>query len=213
MRLQENNLIMEQYALINEKKKLPKGFVPFKKGHGKKKGKEDDKKDSKGKKKNPFASLKKESAAIYATMSEAPMTADDQQLQADAGISGTDSATPLSAKPSAEEIELLNSVAPTIGMSIKDLWWYYLDCKDERAEDEHRAGDPPTNETLADFLKSQNDMGVFDDMRRDRAESDEEEEAERRRAENGPDDDHHSNIGAPTYPVGNRNKPDPYSAR
>ena len=86
MRLQENNLIMEQYSLINEKKKLPKGFVPFKKGHGKKKGKEDDKKDTKSKKKNPFASLKKESADIYATMSEAPMSGDDMQLQSDAGI-------------------------------------------------------------------------------------------------------------------------------
>ena len=74
---------MERYALINEKKKLPKGFIPFKKGHGKKK----DKEDSKDKKKNPFASLKKESADIYATMDEAPMSGDDMQLQQDAGMS------------------------------------------------------------------------------------------------------------------------------
>lgn len=87
---------MEQYALINEKKKLPKGFVPFKKGHGKKKGKEDDKKDSKGKKKNPFASMKKESADIYATMSEAPMTADDMQLQSDAGLNDQHSSESMS---------------------------------------------------------------------------------------------------------------------
>jgi len=93
MRLQENNLIMEQYALIHEKKKLPKGFVPFKKGHGKKKGKDDA--DSKDKKKNPFASLKKESVEIYSTMAEAPMTADDMQLQKDAGINDQHGSEPM----------------------------------------------------------------------------------------------------------------------
>ena len=86
---------MEQYALIHEKKKLPKGFVPFKKGHGKKKGKE----DSKDKKKNPFASLKKESA----------MSGDDMQLQKDAGIN-----------EGSEEYEIDNRDTSTTTLRLRD---------------------------------------------------------------------------------------------
>ena len=139
MRLQENNLIMEQYALIHEKKKLPKGFVPFKKGHGKK--------DSKGKKKNPFASMKKESADIYATMSEAPMTADDQQLQQDAGINQEQS-VPAPGAPSPEDQDLIRAAAQSVGIEPESLWQFYQ---------QYGKGQP-----LADFLSKQNDDNAFD---------------------------------------------------